>query len=306
MFTAAPELRALLDRNPALTLLSSKEIYPNSLGEGLPLIQVQTPLCSAVIALQGAHLLEFKTAEGSPLLWLSPNCNFTEGTALRGGVPVCLPWFGVNPQDPKKPKHGFARNRSWELREAHAGADGAYELVFYFTSTANDLFAHDFSAQLRMTLGHSAKLELTVENTNARDFDCSWALHSYHPVTSLADVKVLGLAERTYLDNLEGHAPKHQSGDVVFRGEVDRVYPAIENALTVVGTPTINITHANCPSVIVWNPGKENAAKIADIGAGQEQHYICVERGAVLSETWKLTARERKTAWLDIREVASG
>ena len=305
MLTPTTELQTLLNQHPALQLISSHAQYPGAIGEGLPLLHLKTEVCEAVIALQGAQLLEFKTIGSSPLLWLSPNCNFTPGTALRGGIPICLPWFGPNEQDPKKPKHGFARNRNWALQQAKQDADGNYELLFIFHSTADALFAFDFSAQLRMTLGTSAKLELSVSNEDQRAFDCSWALHSYHPVSSLADVQVIGLAERTYLDNLEAHAAKHQQGNLRFVGEVDRVFPGVANALTIDGSPAINITHENCPSVITWNPGAENAAKIADIGAGQEQHYICVERGVVLDEKWHLEPGQNKTAWLEIRETPS-
>lgn len=296
-------LAQLLAKSSFLRLTNSQELYPDSPGSGLPLLVVETALCSAVIALQGAHLLEFKTASGDPLLWLSPNCDFSPGTALRGGVPLCLPWFGVNQTDPSKPKHGFARNKFWELGEAHLLGDGSVELEFLFLSDANELFPFDFSAELRMTLGHSAKLELTINNTDTEDFDCSWAMHNYYRISSLAEVRVLGLAERKYLDNLEAYAEKHQTGEVSFSGPVDRVYQAVDNTLSIRGAPGIEINHSNCPSVVVWNPGSKTAAQIADIGAGQEQFYICVERGAVLGEQWHLTAGTSKSAWMEFKQV---
>lgn len=296
-------LQQLVAKSPFLKLASSRELYPDAQGTGLPLLTVETPLCSAVISLQGAHLLEFKTTRGDPLLWLSPSCNFTPGTALRGGVPLCLPWFGVNQADPAKPKHGFARNRYWEFSGARQQTDGTVELEFLFQSDANNLFAYDFSAEVRMTLGNSAKIELTVNNTDTEDFDCSWALHNYHRVSSLTDVRVEGLAERNYFDNFENYAEKYQSGAVDFPGPVDRVYPAIEHPVVIKGSPSIEITHHNCPSVVVWNPGADAAAKIADIGAGNEQFYICVERGAVLGEKWHLAAGTRKTAWMEFKQI---
>lgn len=296
-------LEQLVAKSSFLRLTTSKSHYPNAPGTGLPLLVVETPLCSAVIALQGAHLLEFKTTDGDPLLWLSPNADFTPGVALRGGVPLCLPWFGVNQADPTKPKHGFARNNFWELGEARELGDGAVALEFLFVSEANELFPFDFSAELRMILGNTAKLELTINNTDTNNFDCSWAMHNYHRVSSLADVRVLGLAERKYLDNFEGHAEKHQSGDVSFQEPVDRVYPAIDNSVSILGSPSIEITHSNCPSVVVWNPGHEAAAKIADIGAGQEQFYICVERGSVLGESWHLTAGASRSAWMEFKQI---
>ncbi len=298
----AAKTMQVIQQNDFLQLTSSKDYYPNSKGSGLPLIHVQTTLCNAVIALQGAQLLEFSTINSQPLLWLSPNCNFTSGVALRGGIPVCLPWFGVNAQDPKKQKHGFARNETWQLNSATLFGDGSAELIFTFASEANNLFEFNFTSQLKMTLGSSAKLEINVTNTDANPFDCSWALHSYFPVRSLSDVRVKGLARKTYLDNLENYAEKFQTEDVSFPSEVDRVFYNIDNSLAIVGSPNITITHHNCPSVIVWNPGA-NAATIADIGAGNEQGYICVERGAVLNEKWKLAAGEGRSAWMELKEI---
>lgn len=297
------QLEQLVTKSGFLRLTTSKALYPDHPGAGLPLLAVETDLCSAVIALQGAHLLEFKTTNGDPLLWLSPNCDFTPGVALRGGVPLCLPWFGVNQADPTKPKHGFARNNYWTLSDARKLGDGSAELEFLFLSDANDLFPYDFSAELRMTLGKSAKLELTINNTDTENFDCSWAMHNYHRVSSLKDVRVSGLAERKYFDNFENYAEKFQSGDMNFPGPVDRVYPGVENPVIINSTPTIEITHSNCPSVITWNPGTEAAGKIADIGAGNEQFYICVERGAVLGEKWNLPAGSSKSAWMEFKQI---
>ncbi len=307
MFTAmqalssSTQLQQIVQNCNFLKLISSSDQYPNSQGSGLPLIRVQTALCTAVIAFQGAQLLEFSTTHGQPLLWLSPNCNFTTAVALRGGVPICLPWFGPNAKDPKKPKHGFARNQTWQLNGATLLDDGSAELIFTLTSKANDLFEFNFSAELTMTLSNSAKLELSVTNTDVNAFDCSWALHSYHRVSSLADVRVKGLAGKKYADNLENRTEKLQTGDVNFPYEVDRAFPGVDNSLAIVGAPNITITHHNCPSVIVWNPGA-NATNIADIGAGNEQGYICVERGALLNDTWNLAAGETKSAWLKFEE----
>ncbi len=297
------QLHQLIAKSSFLALTTSQELYPGSLGAGLPLLTVETPLCSAVVSLQGAHLLEFKTTNGDPLLWVSPNCDFTSGTALRGGVPLCLPWFGVNQTDPTKPKHGFARNQFWELSGVRQQSDGSVELEFLFQSDANDLFAYDFSAEVRMTLGSSAKIELTINNTDNEDFECSWAMHNYHRVSSLIDVRVEGLAGKIYFDNFENYAEKNQSGLVNFPGPVDRVYPAIENPVIIKGSPSIEITHHNCPSVVVWNPGTEAATQIADIGAGNEQFYICVERGAVLGEKWHVVAGTRQTAWMEFKQI---
>lgn len=284
-------------------LNNSRALYPQAQGSGLPLLTIDTDLCHAVIAFQGAQLLEFVPKGGKPLLWLSPNCDFTPGKALRGGVPLCLPWFGVNRRNPELPKHGFARNRDWELTRLTQLSDGHCQISFKLDAPANDQFAHHFRAQLTLTLGRNAHLALSITNHSADTMPCSWALHSYHPVASLADVRVDGLAEREYLDNLENLAPKQLHGNLAFAGEVDRVFPNVECTLTVLGEPRIQLSHDNCPSVITWNPGPENARKIGDIGEGEEQHFICVERGAVLDEEWLLAPGENRSGWLEISAV---
>lgn len=296
-------LEKLVSQYDFLRLTTSTEYYPGSLGSGLPLLVVETALCSAVISLQGAQLLEFKTTEGDPLLWLSPNCDFTPGHALRGGVPVCLPWFGLNPYSNKALKHGYARNNFWQLANVHLLADGSAELEFLLISSANELFPWDFSAELRMTLGNSAKLELTLNNTDTETMECSWVLHNYHRTTALDTVRIEGLNPHTYLDNFEGYREKQQTEAVTFLTPVDRVYHNIHNTVSIIGVPSIELRHHNCPSVVVWNPGADAASTTVDIGTDQEQFFICLERGAVFAEKWQLPAGTSQSAWIEFKQI---
>ncbi len=298
-------LEQLVKSHDFLKLVNSKDHYPQSKGSGLPLLLVDTELCSAVISLQGAHLLEFAPRDSGPLLWLSPNCEFTPGTPLRGGVPLCLPWFGPHPTDKSKPKHGFARNIFWQLGEAHLLQTGEVELEFWLVSEANELFPYDFSAELRILLGQSASLELTINNTDTEAFDLSWAMHHYYRVDSAIGTQVSGLAETRYKDNLDGLTEKHQANDLIINSALDRVYPNIANSLKIESRlSSIEIDHTNCPSVIVWNPGTEAASKMADIGEGQDKYFLCVERGAVLAEGLRLEAGSSNTAKVTFRSKA--
>jgi glucose-6-phosphate 1-epimerase len=209
-----------------------------------------------------------------------------------------LPWFGPHPTDKQKPKHGFVRNLLWQLGEAHLLQDGQVELEFLLVSEANELFPYDFSVELRMLLGATATLELTLNNTDSEAFAVSWAMHHYYRVAQVAGVKVKGLAERSYKDNLDGLKEKHQTGDLIVEAALDRVYPAIDAELLLDATPSpISIQHNNCPSVIVWNPGS-SAANMADVGEGQEAFFLCVERGAVLEEAWHLQAGSSASAFI--------
>lgn len=296
-------IATLVEQCEGVTLTTSNELYPDSKSAGLALIQVKTPLCEAVISPQGAQLLEFKTADGVPLLWLSPKCRFEPGKALRGGIPICLPWFGPHPTDSTKPQHGFARTSNWTLIQVDQNAEGLSKLEFEWRSAANELFAYAFTATLRMSLGRKIELELSITNDDKQTFDCSWALHSYFPTPSLEQVSVPALSGRDYLDNLENHARKTQDGPLTFSGEVDRVFPGVESSVVIEGQPSILIEHEHCPSVVTWNPGPEKAAKMADVGAGNEQHFYCIERGAVLDEGWQLAPKETRSGRITISLV---
>lgn len=298
-------LDSLLAPHDVLQAVSSQALFPKARGEGLPLLRLQTPLCEAVIALQGAQLLTFKPRGGSDLLWLSPNCKFEPGTPLRGGIPVCLPWFGPHPSDPDKPKHGFARNREWTLTQVTETDTGSYELLFGLSSKCDPLFSQDFVAELHMQLGKSIKLQLSVENHDARPLTCSWALHSYLPTADIRALRVPALVDAVYADNLDGLKRKIQVTPLCFTGvELDRVFPRVTESLVVENQPRIGVESNNCPSAIVWNPGPDKASGMADIGAEHVYEFVCVERGAALEEAWVLAPGERRGAWLEIRALA--
>ncbi|WP_232522361.1 D-hexose-6-phosphate mutarotase [Marinimicrobium alkaliphilum] len=294
-------LDLLLAEHRFLRLTHSSDVLSDASGAGIPLLQVVTDHCVALIALQGAQLLSFQALNQAPLLWLSPACDFTPGKPLRGGIPVCLPWFGPHPTDDGQPKHGFARTRDWALETAAMSDDGSVTLVFALDSPGHPGFEHPFRARLTMVLNQRIKLDLTIHNIGEKPFETTWALHSYHPVQDLKAARVLGLKGRDYLDNLAQLARKTLTEDLAFNGEVDRAFPGVDEPLMVeTGEHRIHIEHANCPSVITWNPGPENAAGMADVGAGNEQGFVCVERGAVHDDAWTLAPGETRQAQLEI------
>src|SRR5690625_2593427 len=168
-------LETLLSQYRTVSLTNSQELYPESEGQGLPLIQVKSPLCQAVIALQGAQILEFKNSAGTPLLWLSPQCQFNPGPALRGVIPLCLPWFGPHPTAASKPQHGYARTRNWELSQVAENDEGRCELTFELVSDPGPLFDYAFTCVLRMTLSRHVDIQLSVTNRDSQAFDFSWA-----------------------------------------------------------------------------------------------------------------------------------
>lgn len=297
-----PALADLVRPYAGITLTDSKTLFPDAQGTGLPLIRIDTDLCQAVVAPQGAQLLSFTKADGTPLLWLSPQCQFEPGKALRGGVPVCLPWFGPHP-DEHKPQHGFARTTDWALTQAAQADNGRCEFWFELEHAGDERFAQPFTAALRMVLGQTIELELSLTNHDSQPADFTWALHSYLPVQALDKVQVPVLAGRDYLDNLQDHARLTQRGPLTFTGEIDRVFPAVESEVTLEPQPRLRLTHENCPSLVTWNPGAEKAAAMDDMGEGNEQGFVCLERGAVLDEGWTLAPGETRRGKMTISAV---
>ena len=266
---------------------------------GQDLLLVETGLCRAVISLQGAQVLEFTAQGRAPLLWLSPSATFKAGTAVRGGVPLCLPWFGENRSDPSKPKHGLVRTQLWEIAGTEEQADGTVVLTFRFQHPGDDLFAASFECLLKVGLGKSLTFDIELTNTADTAAEYSWALHSYFAVADVAEVEVEGLSGVSYLDKTLGFARDTLEGPQTFGGEVDRVFEQAPASQKIVTPNPITAHSENCHTVITWNPGAELAATIDDIG----EHYhgfVCVEHGNAFANSWQLGAGESARASLTL------
>lgn len=279
-----------------LTRTDSGALYDKP---GLDLLLVETGLCRAVISLQGAQVLEF-TAEGrAPLLWLSPAAVFEAGAAVRGGVPLCLPWFGENRSDPSKPKHGLVRTQLWELAGSEEQADGTVELTFRFLHPGDTLFTASFACLLKVGLGKSLTFDLELTNTADTAAEFSWALHSYFAVEDVAEVAVEGLSGVSFLDKTKGFARATLEGLQTFDGEVDRVYEQAPASQKIVTPIPIAAQSDNCHTVITWNPGADLAATIGDIGE-HFRGFVCVEHGNAFANSWQLQAGESARASLTL------
>ncbi|MDO3386353.1 D-hexose-6-phosphate mutarotase [Gilvimarinus sp. SDUM040013] len=300
MSQSLDELQRLVSEQPFLTLTDSQTLYPNHPGTGIDMLSVKTELCEASIALNGAQLMSFTPAGGEELLWVSPNCQFSPGASLRGGIPLCLPWFGPHPSDSNRPNHGIARTATWQLSSASQNDAGVCTLVLRFEHQADEHFEHNFSAQLSLILGHVPHLTLALSNHSADSFAASWVMHSYFATGDIATTRVEGLDGRAYSDKVAGGKYFTQSGPVTFAGEVDRVYEDIQLPITIEGTRRTRVEGDNCPSVVVWNTGSALAADIEDIGPNNHAGYVCVERGACLGDTWRLTAGETRQATMTL------
>lgn len=271
--------------------------------DALPLLVVNAPFCQATITLQGAQLLTFQPTGDKPWLWLSPYAQFESGKSIRGGIPVCLPWFGVNRKNPEKPKHGFVRNHDWELVSLQESAT-AIELEFGFTynSERPELFNTPFTATLEMTLSGSLDFSLHIHNRATETAEFSWAFHSYFAVADCEETTVSGLEGIHYLDNTRGLNAFLQDGDIPFLQEVDRVYNHTTVPQSINAQQRLSVTGENCPTCIVWNAGKNVAATLADIREDY-RHYICVERGCAFGDSLVLPAGATSSSTMTINRI---
>lgn len=262
--------------------------------EGLRGWSVDTPRCTALVSAQGAQLLEFCPRGGAPLLWRSAAAALRPGKAIRGGIPLCFPWFGPHPDSPALPAHGFARTRAWQLDRAEQAGDAlVLQLSLESDATTRDLWPFDFRAELHMTLGLEAHLECRVRNTGHQPFRFSFAFHSYFPVADSRHARVEGLDGALRIDQLDPQRRRgRQQGPLRFEGETDLVFLGAERELRLYdesGGTTTRIHAPGCHSVVVWNPGPEKAARLADMLPTEWPGMACVETGNIEDDAIELS-----------------
>jgi D-hexose-6-phosphate mutarotase len=249
------------------------------------------------VYLQGAHVAAFQPAGQEPVLWMSENAVYTAGKALRGGVPICFPWFGAHAENAEFPAHGFARTRPFEYRGARLDAAGRTELEFVLDSDEQTLawFPYAFTARLRVRFGQSLGLEFSVMNRDAQPFTFEEALHSYFDVADVTRASVRGLEGARYVDKVREQAVFTEgTGELRFVAETDRVYES--TATCSIDDPVakrrIVIKKENSGATVVWNPWREKSAKMSDLGAAAWSGMLCVESANVGKSRVKLSAGE--------------
>ncbi|HTJ67311.1 MAG TPA: D-hexose-6-phosphate mutarotase [Actinospica sp.] len=259
---------------PVLRRLS--EHVSERLAGELPVIVAEHPRVRAAVALQGAHLVAWQPAGHEPVLWLSDATAFAAGTAIRGGVPVCWPWFGPA----GSPSHGFARTSAFEL-VGHSEDGRGVELSLRLTSSEGTkaIWPHEFELLLTFTLG-GEECAVTLEARG--DFESTGALHSYFNVGEIDGVSVSGIGV-PYLDKVE-ETDGRQEGALTFPGRIDRVYTAPEPVSRIwdpVLKRVIEVRHHDHSDVVTWNPGPELSKSMADLTDEGYREFCCVETARI-------------------------
>jgi glucose-6-phosphate 1-epimerase len=299
MATTTLDLQQL---NDSFAIPGVAQIVPGN--DGQPKIKITSVAASGEIYLHGAHLTSWIPTGGEEVLFLSGKAQYQDGKAIRGGVPICFPWFNAKADDPKAPSHGLVRTKSWELESiTHEGNAIAVTLSTTSDDATRKWFPHEFRAEQRITISSHLQMELIVSNTGAAPLTFQEALHTYYRVGNVRYARLVGLDHLSYLDNTEGNVEKLQYGDNTFTQRIDNAYLNTEADL-VLTDPTLKrrilIGKQNSHNTVVWNPWAELAATMADLG-DEWPHFLCVEAANIRANAITLQPGEQHTMTVNIR-----
>lgn len=272
-------------------------IEQKKLSNGFEYIELSNKSAHARIARQGAHLFHYERIGQKPLLWLSETSFFESGKAIRGGIPICWPWFGKHKTESSLPQHGFARNLPWELLDAKETDAYSTEVTLQLQHSAKTLtlWPYMFELQLRITVSQELSIALTTKNCGKDTFEVSSALHSYFAVANIDNVSLEGLHDIPYYDALTKEN-KVQRGTVSITEEVDRVYQQVHTPLILHDQDrTVHIRAEGSSSVVVWNPWVEKCARMSNMKDDAYKTMVCIETANALADARKIPPDTKHT-----------
>jgi len=263
---------------------------------GFVYAEINNARAHATVSTYSGQLLSYRPKDRQEdLLFVSDKAYYEAGKAIKGGIPVCWPWFGPDPENRGRPAHGFVRNRQWQVSGSESLADGSTKIILSITDNeaTRALWPHPFRLDIEITVGDTLRVELVTHNTGNDSITISQALHSYFRVGDITSVSVLGLDGINYIDKANDSARKKQSGPLTISSEVDRIYTDTSGDLSIDDASLerkIAIRSSGCSTAVVWNPWVEIAASMADLDDDDYLQMLCVETANAGPETVTITA----------------
>ena len=255
----------------------------------------------------GAQVTSWKPAGTEDVIFLSDHAQWNEGIAIRGGVPICFPWFRAKADDPKAPAHGLVRTRAWQLESITREGDSvAVAMVTASDEDTRKWWPADFRLVHRATFATELSLELAITNTGTTPIRFEGALHTYHRVGHIESVRICGLDGVTYLDNIASNQQKTQHGDIVISKQTDNAYLNTQGVIELLDPELrrrVRITKENSLTTVIWNPWREGARSLSDLGNDEWQQMVCIEASNVLGYAVSVAPGERYVMTVKI-EVA--
>lgn len=270
--------------------------------EGLALLTINHPLCQAQMSLQGAHIFAFQAQDQSPMLWASSCNRFQPGQAIRGGIPICWPWFGKS--QPGFGSHGTARLAIWELKHYQEDEQGcSLILSFHHQPSLTTDWPYECLAELHLHFSQSLKMELVSHNLGHMPMPLSLALHSYFPCQALSQVHIDGLDG--CLSREQGQNLEAQAGRLPLSPGIDRVFFNVAPQLVAQGhsAGALVIDQDNAQSAIVWNPSPETARQMGDMLAEEVNHMFCLESGNAMDNELLLQPKQQHRMQVSYRLI---
>ncbi len=258
------------------------EIGFAELEEDLVFITVSNKYADVDICLYGAHITSFRPTGQMGILWMSPDSNFEVGKAIRGGIPVCFPWFGPHKTDSEKPQHGFARLMYWDVAATSTNASGEsiVKLQLRSSEETKAYWPHDFCAEMTIVVGKKLTATLKITNTSGEPFDYTCALHSYFSLSAIESVTIEGLKGLTYYNQNTGENGVQEEEILEINEPLTRHYLNTETPVIIADSAfrrRIKVDKAGSKVTTVWNPGAETCAKIGDLPDDGFETFVCVE-----------------------------
>jgi glucose-6-phosphate 1-epimerase len=250
---------------------------------GLPVIKVTNCAAEAEISIMGGHVLSYRPKGGDDLLWLSSKSDFAEGQAIRGGIPICWPWFGAHPTDPDLPLHGFVRTMMWELRSICAPTPERCIVVLSIkdSEATRRLWDFPFKLELEVSVGKQLELSLRSYNPGSAPFHISQAIHSYFGVKDIRAIRIHGFDGLSYFNKVDGaNNILRQEGPIIVDKEIDAVFLNCSGAAELedqAGQRRIRIDKEGSNSSVVWNPWIERSKSLSGYKPEAYRNMVCIE-----------------------------
>jgi len=247
----------------------------------LPKVVVSTSEANGEMYLHGGHVTSWKPAGADDMLFVSEHTRWEDGRAIRGGVPVCFPWFGAKADDRKAPSHGLVRTISWQLESiTHDERSATVSMFTDRAAVQGAWWPADFRLVHRVTFGAELTMELVITNSGVALQRFEEALHTYFKVGDARQVRVGGLDGVYYLDKADQDRKETQHGDITITGETDREY--LDTKVPVVMTDPvlrrrIRVGKAGSSTTVVWNPWVDKAKALPDLGDDEWTKMVCIE-----------------------------
>ncbi len=264
---------------------------------GLALGKVKTKRCEGAFFLHGAHVSHFQPSSTSaPVLFQSEKAWYEEGKPIRGGIPICFPWFGPHPHDSSLPAHGLARIRPWELKNAKR-----------FDETVELLLTTDFSGwelHYQITFGESLHTGLQVFNRADEERTFEVALHTYFSLANVHEARIRGLEQTPFLNQLTKTEHPATGEPIVFTEETDRIYDGAIRAVAIEdggNQRVLELLPRHSQSTVVWNPWIAKSKRMPDFGDQEYLSMCCVETANIGKRAVSLKPGESHMTSLEVR-----